>query len=110
MRQAIPTTLLRVVDRKTLVFSDYSGNRLYNSLGNILDNSHIGMLFVDFQHRTRARVNGQAEIIDDKSAFSEIWPLAQRYVRVTEAQAYPNCKARIPKMTMALADADLTDA
>ncbi len=101
-----PYPLLKVVDGKTLVFPDYSGNRLYNSLGNLVDNPHIGMLFVDFQHRARVRVNGRAEIIDDKGAFADIWPLAQRYVRVTVAQAYPNCKARIPRMTMTLADAD----
>lgn len=88
------------------MFPDYRGNKLYNSLGNILVNPHVGLLFVDFQQRARARVNGQAEIVEDKDAFLEIWPLAHRYVRVTVTQAYPNCKARIQKMTMA----PLTDA
>lgn len=101
-----PYPLLRVLDEKTLVFPDYRGNKLYNSLGNILVNPHVGLLFVDFQQRARVRVNGQAEIVEDKDAFLETWPLAHRYVRVTVAQAYPNCKARIPKMTMA----PLTDA
>lgn len=101
-----PYPLLRVLDAKTLVFPDYRGNKLYNSLGNILVNPHVGLLFVDFQQRARMRVNGQAEIVEDKDAFLEIWPLAHRYVRVKLAQAYPNCKARIPKMTMA----PLTDA
>lgn len=96
-----PYPLLKVLGPKTLVFPDYSGNNLYNSLGNILVNPHIGMLFVDFQTRSRARVNGAAEIIEDKNAYSELWPLALRYVRVTVEQAYPNCKARIPRMTMA---------
>lgn len=101
-----PYPLLKVLDDKTLVFPDYSGNKLYNSLGNILVNPHIGMLFVDFRHRSRARVNGIAEIIEDKRAYEDIWPLAQRYIRVTVQQAYPNCKARIPKMNFA----PLTDA
>lgn len=93
--------LLKVLDAKTLVFPDFSGNKLYNSLGNILVNSHIGMLFVDFQNRSRARVNGAAEIIDDPRAHEDIWPIAHRYVRVTVQQAYPNCRARIPKMRFA---------
>jgi hypothetical protein len=101
-----PYPLLRVLDERTLVFPDYRGNKLYNSLGNILVNPHVGLLFVDFQQRARARVNGQAEVVEDKDAFLDIWPLAHRYVRVTVAQAYPNCKARIPKMTLA----PLTDA
>jgi predicted pyridoxine 5'-phosphate oxidase superfamily flavin-nucleotide-binding protein len=98
--------LLKVLDAKTLVFPDFSGNKLYNSLGNILVNPHIGMLFVDFQNRSRARVNGVAEIIEDRRAYEDIWPTAQRYVRVTVQQAYPNCKARIPKMNFV----PLTDA
>ncbi len=97
--QACP--LLRVLDAKTLVFPDFSGNRLYNSLGNLLVNPHIGMLFVDFANRSRARVNGAAEIIEDRRAYEDIWPMAQRYVRVTVQQVYPNCRARIPKMQLA---------
>ena len=96
-----PYSLLKVLDPKTLVFPDYSGNNLYNSLGNILVNPHIGMLFMDFQNRSRARINGTAEIIEDKNSYSEIWPLAIRYIKVEVEQAYPNCKARIPKMTIA---------
>ncbi|HUW98097.1 MAG TPA: pyridoxamine 5'-phosphate oxidase family protein, partial [Acidiferrobacter sp.] len=91
-----PTPLLKVLTPKILVFPDYSGNNLYNSLGNILVNPHVGMLFVDFQKRSRARVNGSAEIVEDKNTYSQIWPRALRYVRVTVEQAYPNCKARIP--------------
>jgi predicted pyridoxine 5'-phosphate oxidase superfamily flavin-nucleotide-binding protein len=93
-----PYALLKVLDKKTLVFPDFSGNRLYNSLGNLLENPQIGLLFVDFQQRARARVNGDAEIIEDRSAHQDLWPTALRYVRVTVRQAYPNCKARIPPM------------
>lgn len=95
-----PYLLVKVIDKKTLVFPDYRGNKLYNSLGNIIVNGHIGMLFIDFQYRTRVRVNGHAEIVEEKTAYSDIWPLAQRYVRVTAEQVYGNCKARIPRMTL----------
>lgn len=95
-----PYPLLKVIDEKTLVFPDYRGNRLFNSLGNILVNGHIGMLFVDFESRTRARINGRAEIIENQTAYSGVWPLAQRYVKVTTVQVYGNCKARIPRMAL----------
>lgn len=95
-----PYSLVKVIDKKTLVFPDYQGNKLYNSLGNIIVNGHIGVLFIDFQSSTRARVNGRAEIIEDKSVYSDIWPLAQRYIKVTAEQVYGNCKARIPKMNI----------
>ncbi len=93
--------LIKVLDAKTIIFPDFSGNNLYNSLGNIIVNSNIGMLFVDFQNRSRVRVNGTAEIIEDKNAYSKIWLSATRYIKVGVEQAYPNCNARIPKMMMA---------
>lgn len=95
-----PYPLLKVVDPGTLVFPDYRGNNLFNSFGNILVNPQIGMLFVDFEKCARLRINGTAEIIEDLSVYSDIWPLAQRYVRVTPEQVYGNCKARIPKMKL----------
>lgn len=95
-----PYPLLKVLDTQTLVFPDYSGNKLYNSLGNILVNPHVGLLFVDFQQRARARINGSARIVEARATYSNIWPLALRYILVEIRQAYPNCKARIPRMTM----------
>ena len=93
-----PCPLLRVLDERTLVFPDFSGNRLYNSLGNILTNPHVGLLFVDFQQRMRLRVNGRARIVEEAGAYAGIWPTALRYVCVTVEQVYPNCKARIPRL------------
>lgn len=95
-----PYPLVKVMDTKTLVFPDYRGNKLYNSLGNIIVNGHIGMLFIDFQSRTRVRVNGRAKVIESKATYSAIWPLAQRHIEVTVEQVYGNCKARIPKMAL----------
>ena len=105
-----PYPLVKVLDTKILVFPDYRGNKLYNSLGNILVNGHIGMLFIDFQSRTRVRLNGRAEIIENQTTHSDIWPLAQRYVQVTVEQVYGNCKARIPSMTLGqLTDSEFQD-
>lgn len=95
-----PYPLVRVIDPKTLVFPDYSGNRLFNSLGNILVNPNIGMLFIDFQARVRMRINGRAAIVEERSAHADVWPLAERYVTVTPVQVFPNCRARIPEMKM----------
>ncbi len=106
--QALP--LLRVVDGKHLVFPDYRGNGLFNSLGNIMLNPRIGMLFVDFQCRRRLRVNGHAEIIADPGGHAETWPLALRYVQVHVEQVYANCRARVPRMALLpLRDCELQD-
>ncbi len=91
-----PDPALAVLDERTIVFPDYQGNNLYNSIGNILVNPHIGLLFVDFSKPARLRVNGRAELMDDVSAFRSLWPDAKACVRVSVVQAFPNCSQRIP--------------
>lgn len=91
---------LRVIDRTSLIFPDFSGNGLYNSLGNMRVNPHIGMLFMDFERQRRARINGIARIIDVTGEISAAWPSAQAAVLVSVEQAYGNCPARIPRMTL----------
>lgn len=97
-RQPLPA--LKVIDEQHLIFPDYAGNGLYNSLGNILINPRIGMLFVDFAHQRRARVNGLAALIDPSEAVKATWPQAQAAIVVTVEQAFGNCAARIPQMHM----------
>lgn len=86
-----------VSDPKTLVFPDYRGNGMYNSLGNILVNPHIGMLFIDFATAGRLRINGRAEILEDRSAYQDRWSTAERFIRVAVEQVFWNCSRRIPK-------------
>lgn len=92
--------LLKVIDPHTLIFPDYGGNNFFNSLGNLVVNAPIGMLFVDFSLRLRLRVNGAACVITDREAYAREWPTAQRYVQVQVAQAYGNCPSRIPRLSL----------
>ena len=39
---------MRVLDEHTLAFPGYDGNGMYLSLGNLLVNPHVGLLFIDF--------------------------------------------------------------
>lgn len=93
-----PLPALKVLDAHRLIFPDFSGNGLYNSLGNIRVNPHIGMLFMDFERQRRARLNGIATIILPDPQTTGIWPMAQACVEVRVEQAYGNCPARIPRM------------
>ena len=43
---------VRVVDEHTLAFPSYDGNGTYLSLGNLLVNPQVGILFIDFQRRS----------------------------------------------------------
>ncbi|MSO90375.1 MAG: hypothetical protein EXR01_02125 [Acetobacteraceae bacterium] len=45
------------------VFSNYDGNGMFKSLGNIAVNPHVGLLFIQTSGPSRwLRVNGQAQI------------------------------------------------
>ena len=90
---------VRVVDEHTLVFPDYDGNGMFRSLGNILVNPHVGLLFVDFEKPNRLRVNGIATLHDDDPLLSE-YPGAQLIVRVHAERIFPNCPRYIHKMQL----------
>ena len=92
--------LLQVLTPGELFFPDYAGNGLFNSLGNMLVNPHIGLLFIDFAAQARMRVNGEATLIELDGTLKNQWPRAQRGVRVRVAQVYGNCRQRIPRMTL----------
>lgn len=101
-----PLLACAVTGRNELLFPDYKGNGFFNSLGNIVQNPHIGMLFVDFEQQRRARINGRAEIIEVDEELRQLWPQAKSIIRVTVEQAYGNCPARIPKMRMEVSSFD----
>lgn len=92
-----PLPVAWVAAPRRLLFPDYAGNRMYNSLGNILDNPHAGLIFIDFAARARLRVNGAARLLEQGDDWRVRWPAATRAVEVTVEQVYGNCSRRIPE-------------
>lgn len=90
---------VRVVDPKTLAFPSYDGNGMFRSLGNVLVNPKVGLLFVDFEHPNRMRVKGNASIHDDDDLL-DVFESAQLVVRVTAEAIFPNCPRYIHRMEM----------
>ncbi len=62
---------VRVLSPNKLVFPDYSGNNMLNTLGNISANPNVGLLFVDFEHGNTLQITGGARIIWDKERKAE---------------------------------------
>ncbi len=81
---------VRVLDEHTLAFPNYDGNGMYLSLGNVLVNPNVGMLFIDFEQGHRMRLEGEARIDLDDPLVAE-YPEAQFVVRVRARVVYPNC-------------------
>ncbi len=90
---------VRVVDSTTLVFPNYDGNGMYLSMGNAIENVHVGLLFIDFENRKRLRVNGTATIEIAPLSMQD-YPEAQFVVKVSVSQVFPNCPRYIHKMKL----------
>ena len=81
---------VRVLDPQTIAFPCYDGNGMYLSMGNVLKNPNVGLLFIDFEERHRMRLNGEASIDADDPLLAE-FPEAQFIVRVRAREVFPNC-------------------
>ena len=90
---------VRLIDEQTLVFPSYDGNGMFKSLGNILVNPFVGLLFIDFESPKRLRVNGRATVSADDPLMPEFTG-AQSMVRVRAEAIFPNCPRYVHKVQM----------
>ena len=81
---------VKVLDAKTIAFPSYDGNGMYYSMGNILGNANIGMLFIDLERPHRLRVQGTATIDDNDPILGEFFE-AELIVRVEISEVFRNC-------------------
>ncbi|MET0568863.1 MAG: pyridoxamine 5'-phosphate oxidase family protein [Hyphomicrobiaceae bacterium] len=95
-----PAGFVRVVGPGELAFPDYDGNGMFKSLGNMLINANVGLLFIDMHGKPRRlRVNGTASVSrDDPLLGSTVG--AQLIVRVQARAIFPNCPRYIPKLQL----------
>jgi predicted pyridoxine 5'-phosphate oxidase superfamily flavin-nucleotide-binding protein len=90
---------VRVIDPHTVAFPNYDGNGMYLSMGNVMENPEVGMLFLDLERGHRMRLDGVASIdLDDPLKNS--YPEAQFVVRVHARAVYPNCPRYIHRYTL----------
>lgn len=73
---------VRVMDDGRLLFPDFSGNKFFNTLGNIMTDNRVGLLFPDFKTGSTLNIAGRAEIIWDGEAL-ESFKGAERLVAVS---------------------------
>jgi uncharacterized protein len=90
---------VRITAASELAFPSYDGNGMFRSLGNVLVNAAVALLFIDFERQSRLRVNGRASIADDDPLLATI-PGAQMIVRVWAERIFPNCPRYLPRMAV----------
>jgi uncharacterized protein len=66
-----PPGFLRVLDDTTIGFVDYSGNRQYISSGNLLENPKAHLFLIDYTHRRRVKLWGNARVVENDAALIE---------------------------------------
>ena len=64
-----PKGFVRILDKNTIAFADYSGNRQYITQGNLTENPKAHIFVMDYAHRRRVKIWGEARVVDDDPAL-----------------------------------------
>ncbi|MFB2898488.1 pyridoxamine 5'-phosphate oxidase family protein [Aerosakkonemataceae cyanobacterium BLCC-F50] len=71
---------VQVINFQTLLFPDYAGNNMFQTLGNLAQNSQAGLLFIDFEQGHTLQLTGEAVILWNTELLST-FPGAQRLIK-----------------------------
>ncbi|MBN9584633.1 MAG: pyridoxamine 5'-phosphate oxidase family protein [Afipia sp.] len=64
-----PAGFIRILDRTTLAFADFRGNRQYITQGNLSENAKAYIFLIDYVNRRRVKIWGEARVIEDDPAL-----------------------------------------
>jgi predicted pyridoxine 5'-phosphate oxidase superfamily flavin-nucleotide-binding protein len=98
-----PRGFVKVLDKNTLAFADYSGNRQYITQGNLSENPKAHIFLMDYSHRRRVKIWGEARVVDDDPALlKSLMPVGYKarpeQVVVFKISAWDtNCPQHIPQ-------------
>lgn len=119
--RAGPAGFIKVLDERTVAYPEYRGNGVMSSLGNISENPHVGLMFVDFAgDRIGLHVNGDARIAENEEFLKLLGghpgsdvalaepapadpmdshsPSVERWVIVSVCDAFIHCSKHVPLM------------
>lgn len=115
--RAGPAGFVRVLDPKTIAWPEYRGNGVLASAGNMSENPHVGLLFMDFvRDLVGLHVNGASSLLSTPDFLSR-YPdqeidtdvpgrTPERWVVVDVEEAYIHCSKHVPRMMPALRTRD----
>jgi uncharacterized protein len=98
-----PRGFIKVLDKSTIAFTDYAGNQQYLTQGNLSENPKAHIFIMDYAHRRRVKIWGEARVIEDDPALKEaLMPKGYRaraeQVIVFKIAAWDtNCPQHIPQ-------------
>ena len=98
-----PKGFVKVLDKQTLAFADYSGNRQYITQGNLAENPKANIFIMDYAHRRRVKLWGTARVVeDDPALLTSLMPAGykarpEQVILFTIAAWDTNCPQHIPQ-------------
>jgi predicted pyridoxine 5'-phosphate oxidase superfamily flavin-nucleotide-binding protein len=98
-----PAGFIHVLDKSTLAFADFSGNRQFITQGNLSENPKAHIFLMDYTYRQRVKIWGEAKIVEDDAALlASLMPHGYRarpeQVILFRVIAWDtNCKQHIPQ-------------
>ena len=98
-----PAGFLKVLDDRTIGFADFAGNRQYITLGNLADNPKAYLFLIDYAHRQRIKIWGEARVVeDDPELMTKLMPdgynaRAERVILFAVSAWDSNCSQHIPQ-------------
>jgi predicted pyridoxine 5'-phosphate oxidase superfamily flavin-nucleotide-binding protein len=98
-----PAGFVKVLDKRTVGFVDFSGNKQYISAGNIKTNANVSLIMISDPHRARLKLYAKARIVeldDEPELFAQLDPADYKHrperMIVLDIQAYDwNCPQHI---------------
>ena len=73
---------IKMTSSGDIVFPDFSGNNFFNTLGNIAEDSRVGLFIPDFKKGGGVWVSGQANILWDSNTWGH-FEGAKRFISIT---------------------------
>jgi predicted pyridoxine 5'-phosphate oxidase superfamily flavin-nucleotide-binding protein len=98
-----PKGFVKILDKNTIAFADYSGNRQYITQGNLTENPKAHIFVMDYAHRRRVKIWGEARVVDDDPALlKSLMPVGYKarpeQVIIFKIAAWDtNCPQHIPQ-------------
>src|SRR5665647_427229 len=98
-----PKGFVKILDKNTLAFADYSGNRQYITQGNLTENPKAYIFVMDYAHRRRVKLWGEARVVDDdptllQSLMPKGYKARPEQVILFKVSAWDtNCPQHIPQ-------------
>jgi predicted pyridoxine 5'-phosphate oxidase superfamily flavin-nucleotide-binding protein len=98
-----PKGFVKILDKRTIAFADYRGNRQYITQGNLSENPKAYIFVMDYAHRRRVKLWGEARVVDDDPALLQsLMPQGykarpEQVILFTIAAWDTNCPQHIPQ-------------